>query len=125
MGSLNAVTLIGRLGADPELKYTQSNMAVCNLNVATDNLAGKGKEKTTEWHRVTVWGEAAENAAKFLKKGREVAITGRLQTRSYEKNGEKRYATDVVADRVVFLGKGDGQREETAPATGDEGGIPF
>jgi single-strand DNA-binding protein len=104
MGSLNSVTIIGRLGADPELKQTPSGRAVCNMSVATDEYAGKDQPKRTEWHRVTVWGEQAESCAKFLAKGREVCVQGRLQTRSWEKDGQKHYATDVVADRVVFLG---------------------
>ena len=119
MGSVNKVILVGRLGADPEVKHLQNDRAVCNLSVATseqwkDKQTGQKQEKT-EWHRVTVWGEQAENCGKFLAKGREVYIEGKLQTRSYEKDGQKHYATDVVADRVVFLG-GGGDRDAASQA---------
>jgi single-strand DNA-binding protein len=103
--------LIGNLGADPELKYTPSSRALCNLRIATTEVfkdkSGQ-KQERTEWHRVTVWGDQAENCSKYLSKGRSVYVEGKLQTRSYEKEGQKHYATDVVADRVVFLGGGGG-----------------
>jgi single-strand DNA-binding protein len=110
MGSVNKVILIGNLGADPELKYTPSNRPVCNLSLATNEVfkdkTGQ-KQERTEWHRVTVWGDSAENCSKYLAKGRTVYIEGRLQTRSWDdKEGKKRYSTEVVADRVVFLGGG-------------------
>jgi single-strand DNA-binding protein len=112
MGSVNKVILIGNLGADPELKYTPSNRPVCNLSLATNEVfkdkTGQ-KQERTEWHRVTVWGDQAENCSKYLAKGRTVYIEGRLQTRSWDdKDGKKRYSTDVVADRVVFLSSGGG-----------------
>ncbi len=112
MGSVNKVILIGNLGADPELKYTPSNRPVCNLSLATNEVfkdkTGQRQERT-EWHRVTVWGDSAENCSKYLAKGRTVYIEGRLQTRSWDdKEGKKRYSTEVVADRVVFLGSGGG-----------------
>jgi single-strand DNA-binding protein len=119
MGSVNKVILVGNLGADPELKYTPSSRPLCNLRIATTEVykdkSGQRQEKT-EWHRVTVWGDQAENCNKYLSKGRSVYIEGRLQTRSYDKEGQKHYATDVVADRVVFLGGGGG-----AGAGGGEG----
>jgi len=111
MGSVNKVILVGNLGADPDLKYTQSSKAVCNLRIATsETFKDKSgtKQERVEWHRVTVWGDQAENCAKYLAKGRSAYIEGRLQTRSYDKDGQKHYTTDVVADRVVFLGGGDG-----------------
>jgi single-strand DNA-binding protein len=111
MGSVNKVILVGNLGADPELKYTPSSRPLCNLRIATTEVykdkSGQRQEKT-EWHRVTVWGDQAENCNKYLSKGRSVYIEGKLQTRSYDKEGQKHYATDVVADRVVFLGGGGG-----------------
>ena len=115
MGSVNKVILIGNLGADPELKYTPSNRPVCNLSLATNEVfkdkSGQRQERT-EWHRVTVWGDSAENCSKYLAKGRTVYIEGRLQTRSWDdKEGKKRYSTEVVADRVVFLGSGGGGAE--------------
>ena len=118
MGSVNKVILVGRLGADPEVKHLQNDRAVCNLSVATreqwkDKQTGQKQEKT-EWHRVTVWGDQAENCGKFLAKGREVYIEGKLQTRSYDKDGQKHYATDIVADRITFLGGGERGDRDTA-----------
>jgi len=111
--------LIGNLGADPELKHVAGDRAVCTLSVAT-NERWKGRDgnaqEKTEWHRVTVWGETAENVAKYLEKGRSVYIEGRLQTRSYEKDGQRHFSTEIVADRVVFLGGGNGERSEREPA---------
>jgi single-strand DNA-binding protein len=112
MGSVNKVILVGNLGADPELKYTPSNRPVCNLSVATNEVwkdkDGKKQEKV-EWHRVTVWGDQAEHCQKYLAKGRSVYVEGRLQTRSWDdKEGKKRYSTDIVSERIVFLGGGDG-----------------
>lgn len=113
MGSVNKVILVGNLGADPELKYTPSNRPLCNLSVATNEVfkdkSGQRQEKT-EWHRVTVWGEQAESCSKYLAKGRSVYIEGRLQTRSWDDktDGKKRYSTEIVAERVVFLGGGGG-----------------
>jgi single-strand DNA-binding protein len=111
MGSVNKVILVGNLGADPELKYTPTSRPLCNLRIATTDVfkdKGGQRQERTEWHRVTVWGDAAENCSKYLSKGRSVYIEGRLQTRTYDKDGQKHYATDVVADRVVFLGSGGG-----------------
>jgi single-strand DNA-binding protein len=125
MGSVNKVILIGNLGADPELKYTPSNRPVCNLRIATNEVfkdkSGQRQERT-EWHRVTVWGEQAENCSKYLAKGRSVYVEGRLQTRSYDKDGQKHYATDVVADRVVFLSDGAGAGGGGARRGGGGGG---
>ena len=101
------------------MKYTPSNRALCNLRIATTDVfkdKGGQRQERTEWHRVTVWGDQAENCSKYLSKGRSVYVEGRLQTRSYDKEGQKHYATDVVADRVVFLGSGGG-------AAGGEGGA--
>ena len=124
MGSVNKVILIGNLGADPELKYTPSNRPLCNLRIATTEVfkdkSGQRQEKT-EWHRVTVWGDQAENCNKYLAKGRSVYIEGRLQTRSYDKDGQKHYATDIVADRVVFLGSGGGAGAGAGGGGGGEG----
>ncbi len=117
MGSVNRVILVGNLGADPDLKYTQNGKAVCNLSVATNEVwkdkSGQKQEKT-EWHRVNVWGDQAENCSKYLAKGRMVYIEGRLQTRSWDdKDGKKRYSTEIVTDRVVFLGGGDGEGKQS------------
>ena len=118
---LNKVMLIGNLGADPELSYTQSSQAVLKLRLATNesyvNKAGERQERT-EWHRVVVWGKRAEALSKFLSKGRQLYIEGRLQTRSWEdKDGQKRFATDIVATEIVLLGGGAGAGRG-APAAG-------
>jgi single-strand DNA-binding protein len=106
--SLNKVMIIGNLGRDPELRTTEGGQSVATLNVATtDTWVDKSgnKQERTEWHRVVVWGRQGENAAKYLKKGRSVYVEGRIQTREYtDKEGVKKYATDVVADTVQFLG---------------------
>lgn len=111
MASVNKVILIGNLGRDPELRYTPTGSAVCTLNIATTeswNDSGNRQEKT-EWHRVVVWNKQAENCAKYLAKGRTVFIEGKLQTRSWDdKDGQKRYSTEIVAQTVQFLGGGAG-----------------
>jgi len=123
MGSVNKVILVGNLGSDPELKYTPSNRPVCNLSVATNEVwkdkAGQKQEKV-EWHRVNVWGDQAEHCSKYLAKGRTVYIEGRLQTRKWQdKEGKDRYSTEVVADRVVFLGgQGPGAEGGGGPSGG-------
>jgi single-strand DNA-binding protein len=125
MGSVNSVFIVGHLGADPEVKHMQNNRAVCNLSVATSeqwkDKSGQKQEKT-EWHRISVFGEQAESCGKYLAKGRLVAVQGKLQTRSYEKDGQKHYATDIIADRITFLGGGERGHRDTGP--GDTGSQP-
>jgi single-strand DNA-binding protein len=133
MGSVNKVILVGNLGADPELKFTAANRALCNLRIATSSVwkdkSGQRQEKT-EWHRVTVWGDQAENCQRYLTKGRSVYIEGRLETSTYEKGGQKHYSTGVTAERVVFLGSSpqaahnagkDSRRQQEIPT--EEGGY--
>jgi single-strand DNA-binding protein len=127
MGSVNKVILVGNLGADPELKYTPSNRPVCNLSIATNEVfkdKGGQRQERTEWHRVTVWGEQAETCSKYLSKGRMVYLEGRLQTRSWDDktDGKKRYSTEIVADRVVFLGGGAGAEGGARKPGGGGGG---
>lgn len=123
MASVNKVILIGNLGADPELRYTPNgNRAVCNLRIATSETfkdkAGN-KQEQVEWHRVTVWGDQAEACHKYLSKGRSVYVEGRLQTRSWDdKDGTKKYSTDIVADRVLFLGGGKGEQRAPGGSVG-------
>jgi single-strand DNA-binding protein len=111
--SLNKVMLIGNLGADPELRYTPSNMPVATLRVATneswtDRQTGEKKEQT-EWHRVIVWGKQAEMCEKYLSKGRSVYVEGQIQTREWEdRDGNKRWTTEIRAQRVQFLSGGGG-----------------
>ena len=121
MASVNRVTLVGNLGRDPELRYTQSGQAVANFTLAT-NEKWKDKEgnsqERTEWHRIIVWGKSAENCAQYLQKGRSVYIEGRLQTREWEdREGNKRTTTEVVAQAVQFLGGRGGVGSEGPPTT--------
>src|SRR5262245_696094 len=116
MASVNKVILIGNLGADPELRYTNTGSAVANIRIATNeqwtDKNGERQERT-EWHQIVVWGKQAENCGKYLRKGRSVYIEGRLQTRQWEdQSGNKRYTTEVVAQTVQFLG---GRGGEAAP----------
>lgn len=106
--SINKVILIGRLGQDPELKYTPSGSAVCNFSMATSeswtDKSGQKQEKT-EWHRIVVWGKLSELCNQYLAKGRQCFVEGSLQTRSWEdQNGNKKYTTEINARNVQFLG---------------------
>lgn len=107
--SVNKVILLGRLGQDPELKYTPSGSAVCNFSIATteswsDKASGQ-KQERTEWHRVIVWGKLGELCNQYLSKGRQAFVEGRIQTRSWDdKEGQKRYATEILASTVQFIG---------------------
>lgn len=109
MASINEVRLMGNLGQDPDLRYTQGGIAVCTLNLATskswtDQKTGEEKEQT-EWHRVVVWGKAAEAVAKAKKKGDQLHVSGYLQTRKYtDAQGVEKYATEVVAGNWDFGG---------------------
>ncbi len=123
---MNKVMIIGRLGADPEIRYTQAGAAVTNLNVATserwkDKQSGEPQERT-EWHRVVIFGKSAEIAKQYLKKGSQVYIEGRLQTRKWQdKSGQDRYTTEVVSNGMEMLGSGNGnssgnsRKEQQAP----------
>ena len=125
----NRVILLGHLGNDPELRYTTSGQPVANLRIATREY--RQREEHTEWHRIVVFGTTAENCAKYLTKGRQVYVEGRLQTRSWEDgNGVKRYQTEVVANFVEFVGgRGDAprvpnQRPEPVAQPAPEKGVP-
>jgi single-strand DNA-binding protein len=102
---LNRANLIGRLGNDPELKNLPSGSAVCNFSVATTEYFVKdgNKQEKTEWHRIVCFSKLAENCSKYLKKGKLVYIDGKIQTRSWDKDGQKHYATEIVANDVKFL----------------------
>lgn len=103
--SLNRVTLIGNLVKDPELRFTPSNTPICNIVVATDRqwTVGTEKKTETEFHRVIAWSKLAEICAKFLKKGTKVYVSGRISTRTYEKDGEKRFMTEIVMEDMITL----------------------
>ena len=111
MAGLNNVVLIGNLTRDPELRYTPNGLPVATLRLAVNrNFTNQQGEIETDYFNVVVWRNQAEKCAEYLSKGRQVAITGRLQSRSWEANdGQKRSVVEVVADRVVFLGRRDRQ----------------
>ena len=108
MAGINKVILVGRLGSDPEVRYTPDGTAVANFSVATsdewsDKATGEKKERT-EWHRIVAWRKLGEICGEYLSKGRQVYVEGKLQTRSWEKDGITRYSTEIVASDVQFLG---------------------
>src|SRR5512137_1224495 len=112
MAGVNKVIIVGHLGADPEVRYTQSGQAVASFNVATSetfNDKNGERQERTEWHRIVAWAKLAELCGEYLKKGRQVYLEGRLQTRQWDdKDGNKRYTTEIVAQNVQFLGgRGD------------------
>lgn len=112
---MNKVFLIGRLSRDPELRHTTNGTAVCQINVAISRPVAQGKDPETDFINVTVWNKPAENVARYLSKGRQVAVEGRIQTRSYDNNeGKRTYVTEVIANNVEFLGSvNDNNRRET------------
>ena len=106
MKSLNKVQIIGNLGKDPEVKYTASGTAVANFSIATNerfkDKAGEWQDRT-EWHNIVVWQKLAEIAGEYLKKGGKVYVEGRLQTRSWEKDGQTKYTTEIVGSDLILL----------------------
>jgi single-strand DNA-binding protein len=112
MGSVNKVILVGNLGRDAELRYTPGGAAVATLNMATTevwNDKGGQRQEKTEWHRVIFWGKVAESLTEYLTKGKQVYVEGRLQTRQWDdKDGNKRYTTEIRGDKLVLLGGGGG-----------------
>lgn len=146
MASLNKVMVLGNLGQDPELRNTASGKAVTTLRIATTDswLDQSGqKQERTEWHSVVVWGRQAELCKQYLSKGRTAFVEGRLQTRKWQdKEGNDRYSTEIVADRVQFIGGsgggggggggggsrgggGGGGDFDSGPPPMDDGDIPF
>ena len=129
MAGVNKAIILGHLGRDPELRYLQNGQPVCKLNIATSRkYTNKNNESVeeTEWHRVSVWGKQAEHCNNFLTKGRQVYVEGRLRTSSYDKEGQKHYTTEIVADTVQFIGgRGEGGGEGGGGAgAGGAGGAP-
>ncbi len=112
MASVNKAIIIGNLGKDPEMRYMPSGDAICNFSIATtDSWKDKSGEKQekTEWHRISMFGKLAEIAGEYLKKGSQVYVEGRLQTRKWQdKDGHERYTTEIVADRMQMLGSKSG-----------------
>ena len=139
MGSVNKVILVGNLGRDAELRYTPGGAPVATLNLATTevwNDKGGQKQEKTEWHRVVLWGKSAESLNEYLVKGKQIYVEGRLQTRQWDdKDGNKRYTTEIRGDRVVLLSSGGGggagggggrsqSRSASAPMDEPMGGEP-
>ena len=137
MASVNKVILMGNLGRDPEVRYMPNGEAVANFSIATTenwkDKSGNAQSKT-EWHNIVMYRRLAEIAGEYLKKGRPVYIEGRLQTREWEKDGVKRYSTEIIGDSMQLLGGKDSsddsakQQQQNAPATqppADDTDIPF
>jgi single-strand DNA-binding protein len=134
MGSVNKVILVGNLGRDAELRYTPGGAAVATLNLATTEVwndkQGQKQEKT-EWHRIVVWGKQAESLQEYLTKGKQIYVEGKLQTRQWDdKDGNKKYTTEIKADRITLLGGGGGGGARSGGGGGafdrggDRGGSP-
>jgi len=117
---MNSVILIGRLARDPELSYTANTQtAMCRFTIAVDRPRRQGEDQGADFIRITVWGRQAETCDRYLSKGRQVAVMGRIQTGSYKnREGVTVYTTDVVADRVEFLGSGNGEGTEQRIVSG-------
>ncbi len=107
---MNRVVLIGNVGKDPEIRYAQSGMAICNFSIATTKMA-KG-EKKTSWHNILCFDKTAENVSKYVVKGSKVAVSGEIQYSEWEKDGQKHYKTEIIANEIEFLDskKPDGQQ---------------
>jgi len=130
MASVNKAILIGNLGRDPELRYTPSGAAVCTFSIATsekwrDKQTNEMKE-STNWHNIVFWGKQAELAKQYLTKGSPVYIEGRIQTRSWDDNGVKKYITEIVGQRLQFLGRrsGEAATENDAPPPPEADAAP-
>jgi single-strand DNA-binding protein len=131
MAGINKAILIGRLGRDPEVRYTPDGTAVANFSIATseewkDKTTGEKKERT-EWHRIVAFRKLGELCGEYLSKGRQVYVEGRLQTRSWEKDGITRYTTEIVASDVQFLGTRDSANsggQSSTPQASDTSGTP-
>ncbi len=125
--SVNKVQLIGHLGQDPDVKYTQTGQAVCTISLATtENWKDKNSgapQSSTEWHRIVVWGKQAELCKQYLVKGSQIFVEGKITTRSWEdKDKNKRYTTEILAKEIKFLGRAETNQENHAhPKGGSQG----
>lgn len=123
---LNRVLLIGNLAKDPEVRYTQSGTAVCNLRIGVTERRKEGEEykDQTEWMSIVCFGKTAENASKYLQKGRQIFVEGRIQTRSWEDKttNQTRYTTEVIANQIQFLGSAKDQASGNGFTRGDSQG---
>lgn len=135
MASVNKAIIVGNLGKDPEVRFTPSGKAVAKFSVATTeswgDQEGGGRQERTDWHNIVVWGKQAEACGQYLAKGRQVYIEGAIRSRSYDdKDGNKRYITEIIAQRVQFLGGGGGRASQqeggsSAAAGADDFGAPM
>jgi single-strand DNA-binding protein len=120
---VNKVILVGNLGRDAEVKVTASGQSVASFSIATTETWTKDGEKKekTEWHRIVLWGRQADTLQPYLTKGKQIYVEGRLETRNWEKDGQKHYTTEVKADRIVLLGGGRGGERGERSDRGDAG----
>lgn len=132
MSGVNKVILVGRLGADPELKQFDGGNSVARLSLATSEtwVDKEGqKQERTEWHKISAWGKQAEVIKKYATKGSQLYIEGKIQTRSWEENGQKKYSTEIICSNFEFLGsngKGQDSNGDSQGASNSSGGvIPF
>ena len=124
MAAINKVMLIGNLGKDPEIRYTPDGLAIVNFSIATtdswkDKKTGEKREKT-EWHRIVAFGKLGEICGEWLTKGKQVYIEGKLQTRTWDKDGEKRYITEIVANEMKMLGSAAGNKQAVPQMSPEE-----
>lgn len=127
---MNKIILIGRLTKDPDLRYTPNGAAVCTFTLAVNRPYSKDGEQEADFINIVVWNKAGESSAKYLEKGRQCAVEGRLQIRTYDgDDGKKRWVSEVVADRVEFIGGAGAQKQEDETfgeeVDFDEGDVPF
>jgi single-strand DNA-binding protein len=129
MAGINKVILVGNLGRDPELRHTPQGQAVANFTLATSESwqdRNGQKQERTEWHRIVVWGKLAELCSKYLSKGRKAYIEGKLQTRAWDdKEGQKRYTTEIIANTVQFLDSAAGANAGAGASRGGQEEDPF
>jgi single-strand DNA-binding protein len=122
--SVNKAILIGNLGKDPEVRFTNNGKAVARFPIATSEVwtdADGNRQERTEWHNIIVWGKQGETCGQYLAKGRQVYVEGSIRNRSYDdKSGNKRYITEIVAQRIRFLGGGGGTRIDPEAGGGDD-----
>jgi single-strand DNA-binding protein len=118
--TMNKVILIGHIGKDPDLRYTASGTAVAKFSMATAEKIGKGenRKQQTDWHKIVTWGKQAEFVGEYVKKGNQLAITGKIQTRDWEdRDGIKRYTTEIIAHHLEFVGGKKDNNSQQRPAT--------
>ena len=125
--SVNKAILIGNLGKDPEVRFTSTGRAVARFPIATSEIwtdAEGNRQERTEWHTIIVWGKQGETCGQYLAKGRQVFVEGSIRTRNYDdKNGNKRYVTEIIAQRVRFLGGGGGTRVAPEDSAGNDDAL--